>query len=468
MNYLSIPDYKEWTPGLYLVDAGCNAGKSTFVIKELYPFAREQHKRILMFSNRLALKGQQEILTQGTDIMLMTYQKLEFNQYQQKIEIISTYQHEDLMPFVEQFDYLVLDEAHYLFQDASFNLATETIIEMVERYRDSKIVLMLSATPQLLKKYFDTQIKKTYVVERDYSYIKKLYAYDDREAVFKIINDIPKNEKIVFFGDKKERLQELQRQFEDSVYLSSDNKGQELTFKQIVTQEYFDCRILFTTKVLDNGINLKDKAIKHIIIDLSDLTEFVQCLGRRRITDMNDTVTVYFYAGIKSISGKYGYLKEAMEIADEYFEYKEHNCLDIFQNKYRIKHNLPNFFDNMMNLVYPAYFKAKHDFAFYRDITEKRKSMKKEVSRLLKKPCEDYEKVEKNYRLKLYLESNVDKKYFKQDRKTLIEIFDVRQGDYVLKSRNVLNQYLKDYGFDYCIGVGTEKRKVYWVIEKQK
>ena len=104
----------------------------------------------------------------------------------------------------------------------------------------------------------------------------------------------------------------------------------------------------------------------------------------------------------------------------------------------------------------------------FRDITEKRKSMKKEVSRLLKKPCEDYEKVEKNYRLKLYLESNVDKRFFKQDRKNLIEVFDVRQGEYVLKSRNVLNQYLKDYGFDYCIGVGTEKRKVYWVIEKQK
>ena len=87
----------------------------------------------------------------------------------------------------------------------------------------------------------------------------------------------------------------------------------------------------------------------------------------------------------------------------------------------------------------------------------------------MKKPCEDYEKVEKNYRLKLYLESNVDKKVFlNKIEKTLIEIFDVRQGDYVLKSRNVLNQYLKDYGFDYCIGVGTEKRKVYWVIEKQK
>ena len=203
MNYLSIPDYKEWTPGLYLVDAGCNAGKSTFVIKELYPFAREQHKRILMFSNRLALKGQQELLTQDTDIMLMTYQKLEFNQRQQGIEVISTYQPEDLMPLVEQFDYLVLDEAHYLFQDASFNLATETIVKMVDHYRDSKIVLMLSATPQLLQEYYGAKIDKTYTVERDYSHIKKLYAYSDREAVYKIINDVPKDEKIIFFGDSK-------------------------------------------------------------------------------------------------------------------------------------------------------------------------------------------------------------------------------------------------------------------------
>lgn len=145
MEYLTIPDYKEWTPGLYLVDAGCNAGKSTFVIKKLYPFAKEQQKRILMFSNRLALKGQQELLTQDTDIMLMTYQKLEFNQRQQGIEVISTYQPEDLMPLVEQFDYLVLDEAHYLFQDASFNLATETIVKMVDHYRDSKIVLMITS-----------------------------------------------------------------------------------------------------------------------------------------------------------------------------------------------------------------------------------------------------------------------------------------------------------------------------------
>lgn len=465
MKYLTIPDYKEWTPGLYLVDAGCNAGKSTFVIKELYPFAKEQHKRILMFSNRLALKEQQEILTQGTDIMLMTYQKLEFNQCQQGIEVISTYQPEDLMPLVEQFDYLVLDEAHYLFQDASFNLATETIVKMVDRYRDSKIVLMLSATPQLLQEYYGAKIDKTYTVERDYSHIKKLYAYSDREAVYKIINDAPKDEKIIFFGDSKKRLKNLHILYEDSSYLEGQNKETNPVFRQIVTNERFDCRILFTTKVLDNGVNLKDNSIKHIIIDLSDLTEFVQCLGRRRILNTDEGVTVYFYSGIDSISGKYGDLKKAMRVAEEYYTVKDYN-FESFSNKYRFVSNMPKFFDNTMHIVYSAYFKARYDFRFYRSIVKKETSMIDEIEKLLKIPCLLYEKVSKNYRLTQYLESNIGKKFFKPDSEILIEVFDLKKDGHLLKSRKMLNQYLKEYGFEYHINDGKEKRKVYWVIEK--
>ena len=108
------------------------------------------------------------------------------------------------MPFVEQFDYLVLDEAHYLFQDASFNLATETIIEMVGTLsRFQNRAYAVSYTPSFLKKYFDTQIKKTYVVERDYSYIKKLYAYDDREAVLKLLMIFPRMKKLFSLETKK-------------------------------------------------------------------------------------------------------------------------------------------------------------------------------------------------------------------------------------------------------------------------
>ena len=83
----------------------------------------------------------------------------------------------------------------------------------------------------------------------------------------KILDKIPASEKVVVFGDNKERLQELNRRYSDSAYLSSDNKESSPMFKQIVQTERFECRMLFTTKVLDNGVNLKDKAIKHIFIE---------------------------------------------------------------------------------------------------------------------------------------------------------------------------------------------------------
>ena len=45
------------------------------------------------------------------------------------------------------------------------------------------------------------------------------------------------------------------------------NKETSPVFNEIVQNERFECRMLFTTKVLDNGVNLKDKAIKHIIVE---------------------------------------------------------------------------------------------------------------------------------------------------------------------------------------------------------
>ena len=91
--------------------------------------------------------------------------------------------------------------------------------------------------------------------------------YTKKDTLLKILDNIPADEKVVVFGDNKERLQELNRRYPDSAYLSGDNKGASPVFKQIVQNEQFECRMLFTTKVLDNGVNLKDKAIKHIIIE---------------------------------------------------------------------------------------------------------------------------------------------------------------------------------------------------------
>ena len=63
-----ISDYQSWTAGIYLIDAPCGSGKSTFIFKTLYPYAHQNGKRMLVFSNRLALKAQQEHQAFGTDI----------------------------------------------------------------------------------------------------------------------------------------------------------------------------------------------------------------------------------------------------------------------------------------------------------------------------------------------------------------------------------------------------------------
>lgn len=283
-RYLEVPNFQNWTEGLYLVDAPCGTGKSYFVFHTLYPFAKENNKKLIVFSNRNALKRQQELQAEGTDIELITYQKLEYNQYLNGDWNVRR-SVPDLMQELEGYDYIVLDEAHYLFQDARFNRNTEVILSMIERYRLSKVIIMLSATPDLLKSYFGDRIKETYEAEADYSYIQKAYCYTSKDAAYKILDSIPQNEKAVFFGDSRERLKELHRRYSDSAYLCSDNETTSDVFEQITSTERFACRFLFTTKVLDNGVNLTDRTIKHIIIEQTDLIDFIQCLGRKRVQD---------------------------------------------------------------------------------------------------------------------------------------------------------------------------------------
>lgn len=149
---------------------------------------------MILFSNRRALLEQQRRQTQGTDATCMICQKLEydFNHGREAIEWVE-----------RNFDYIIIDEAHYLFQDALFNRNTEIMLDMVEQLQESKVIVLMSATAGLLKKYFVGKIKKTYHVSADYSYIKTVYCYTTPDSVNKILNEVPPGEKVVMFGDNK-------------------------------------------------------------------------------------------------------------------------------------------------------------------------------------------------------------------------------------------------------------------------
>lgn len=374
----------------------------------------------------------------------------------------------NLMQFVEQeFDYIVLDEAHYLFQDAAFNRRTSTIFEMIEQFRKSKVIIMLSATADLLKEYFSSKITATYTAEADYSYIESVSYYTKKDTLLKILDNIPADEKAVVFGDNKERLQELNRRYSNSAYLSGDNKETSPVFSELVQAEHFECRMLFTTKVLDNGVNLKDKAIKHIIIEQTDMVEFIQCFGRKRVQDKEDTVKLYFYDNFSKIAGLYSCLAMQMQVAAEYFQLREKGLTEDFKNEYRLS-PLPNFFDNKSDLVFPTYYKAVDDYEFCRSVTKKETSLHQQVSIALQKNVVPYEEAERYYTLLTYLEQNVNRRLFKSDRAELIKVFNVRDKYRLQKTIGVLNQYLIENNIMYELQSDqtgrNEGRKTYWVI----
>lgn len=210
-NRVEIQDFKEWTAGVYLIEAGCGMGKNYFVFNTLFPYAQQNGKQMLVFSNRVALREQQQEQTQEKDIKLITYQSLEHDEYLGTMQDTKD-KVKGLMQQVGEYDYIILDEAHYLYQDAPFNKNTETIIELIEKYRTSKIIVLLSATPDLLKKYL--QIDKAYFFKADYSYIKEVQYYTKRDTLDEIISKIPEDEKIVVFADSKDRLKELHSEYE--------------------------------------------------------------------------------------------------------------------------------------------------------------------------------------------------------------------------------------------------------------
>ena len=119
------------------------------------------------------------------------------------------------------------------------------------------------------------------------------------------------------------------------------------------------------------------------------MVEFIQCLGRKRVQDKEDAVKLYFYDNFQKITGLYGHLAMQMQVAETYFQLMEKGLVEDFRNAYRVA-PLPNFFDNRSDLVFPTYYKAKHDYKFCRAVTKKETSLHQQVAIALQKDIAPY------------------------------------------------------------------------------
>lgn len=285
-------DYKtKWKSGdKILINAPTGSGKSTFFGNVISSYCEENNLSALMLSNRQLLKIQNQSLFKS-NVDCFNYQAFE-NMVKKK--------NKDIKKLLKKYDIIFIDECHYFFLDSRFNCNTDIILEYLMESHEDKIIIFASATPEIMFGCISCDnFDYVYTLERNYDYIDNIIFYESDSDVLDILRNLPPYEKAIYFASRIEDSAMGSRTLKNARFICSQYNRQfrkfsdNESYKQIIEEEKFHCKILMTTSVLDNGINIKDNQLKHILIDLMDETTIIQCVGRKRILSNDDRITIY-------------------------------------------------------------------------------------------------------------------------------------------------------------------------------
>ncbi|WP_102400479.1 DEAD/DEAH box helicase family protein [Haloimpatiens massiliensis] len=491
-------DYKNWNTGdLVFILAGTGRGKTYFMKHEFNTYCKENNKQVLYLTNRINLQEQikNDLGQDNTNITVKNYQKVE------KFILNGTLD-------LNNYDYIVCDECHYFFSDARFNIKTDlSFKKILENKNVCKI--MMTATAKTILYYFEhnnIEINYKYKLKTDYSYLDKITCFNDYESVDSIIEDIPQNEQIIFFSSAKRAL-EVAQKYKGTFICSQGNKdglwnkhiapkkvknenGEEeeiptenyLELRRIIETGTFNNHLLCCTTVLDNGINIKEGTpVKHIILDILDRDEFIQCLGRKRVLE-GEKINLYFYSynDKRRINGFRTKVVNSLERADYLKENGENEYVkmkfktDIYDSKiiddingvdgqiHKIVNECMYMKSHVDKITYDCLLDKKYSITL-KDIIALSLGIKKDV-------IIDMKTTIIKYSLEEAFEKTIGKKLYKNDRKELIEFVGLKDSRGRLqKSIGQLNEYLKANNFPYIIISKrikeNNKLKTVWIIE---
>ena len=464
----------KWKPGdRILITSQTGSGKSQWVKDHLYNYCKDSGKKILLLSNRSILRDQNKTEIEAENkqdvITLRNYQSLE--------KMVEEYEH-TVESLFDGFDFIVYDEVHYIFSDSQFNSNTDILMEPILHSSGDKIFLFLTATPQTLR-FYSSKYDYEYTVNTDYSYIENLYFYSKSETVDNILRTIPSEEKVICFGGAKESF-DLSERFDNSAFLCSDGndnysrKSSKKIRDQIINTSRFDKQFLFSTKVLDNGINIILPELKYVFIDMTDPTDIIQCLGRKRID--GDKINLY----IKDRHGNQivpmlRYMRKKLELVDE----QKKMGIDAFLNKYARKHLddifLTNGQVNDAKLIHTKYMIS----IFSKMLGDKdKKGFQSYVSKLLLQNMDNIKDAEMCYEkqgIESVLQSYLGKKLYKEDIEQFKNIFfqnifaPKRKIDIRKRGKLCINSILEEDNIHYHISSKTDftsdhRNQTYWIV----
>lgn len=351
-------DFKCWKTGESIfIQASTGNGKTTFVLKQLVKHAKESGKEVLFISNRLLLKEQikNEILRKEE----MELGNLELLQQIEEFDGITVVSYQKIQELMERklaekyydgdrYMYTVMDEIHYILEDAIFNPKIEFFMQFLRRSCGVKV--FLSATLEEAAKYiiysgalgklltdewekigenvselclntytYWTSGIKTRIRKYEIPLEKKMVCvnyFQDFEQVIRRINQ--SNEKWLVFISNKKMAETWSKKLEVSFRIVHAEKKEQDVMESIIRQEKFQEQVLIATKILDNGVNFKDAELKNIVIDTISKTEFIQMMGRKRV-EPREVITVYIpQKNQKYFSGYYWLgIKKIQDLLEE-------------------------------------------------------------------------------------------------------------------------------------------------------
>lgn len=478
-DIISTEEIESWKPSdRILISAPTGKGKTQFVCSTLYQYAQLKGRKILILENRVILRDQIiEDLEEGYQnvITIKLYQNLE-----SKI-VKNSYDYENIF---DGFDYVFIDEAHYFAGDAVFNQRTDLVLNAIIRDHPNLILIFASATPYSLTESegIIRYTKEPYVVQPDFTFIEKLYFYNKEGTPEQILRNTPEGEKVIYFGSAQSAY-DLYNKFSDSAFICARNnvlfningnrKDIEKFTEDIVINQMFEQRFLFTTRVLDNGISIKDENVRRIIIDDSlDLVTLVQMIGRKRIENMEfDKVTLYIKNHQKyAIQGKVNILSSELSKVKEQLE----KGIETFLRDNK-KRDLPDVFDTDAQINNARHISKQFQLNKYKIMLEKPQGFKEVVCNILEYDLDLIKSADNEFQ-KLtateVIEKYKNKKLFKTEQVEFRDAFleaILEPKKEKLLGIHTIQGILQDWDFPYSIArkqirKGGSRGQRYWII----
>ncbi|MBP1889787.1 superfamily II DNA/RNA helicase [Clostridium moniliforme] len=350
-------DYKKWKKGdVVKIQAQTGTGKTYFItgaknFKGLIGMMNRFEKMIYI-CNRIELKRQikLELLKKfNKEIIYKDDKKVDTDWLDKQCVIgnvvITSYHaisegkldniYLDKNNNLEEFDYIICDECHFFLTDSSYNNKTYLAFEeLITQVHLNSIKIFISATMDEVNNAINKNFNKRilpgkhkifeYDTNRDYSYLNVKYFKNLEDDIFKLIKNDNSNYKWLIFVTSKKKGENLKNKLNNSnistEFIYSNKKSKEK--ENILSTNSFISKVLITTKCLDNGVNIKDKKVKNLVVIAYDKVTFIQEIGRKRL-NIEDAEEINLYIPCldlrvcNTILKKYREKNEQLKLFDE-------------------------------------------------------------------------------------------------------------------------------------------------------